>query len=210
MSQQEFVPEPQDQQYRQDQQGQDAQSQDNEEVYAEPYYWSTQRKSSNIPKEEHPSTYEESIPPYSYRAQDSATYKKQADNIVDADPGPQQRQERQSQKQQFSSGGNTSGTRERSYRQYNMRWQVPPWARPQPRKPGNLLWRVLMIVVLGVILIKILPFLVGLALAIIGIAAFIILLPLLIIIGLVLAIAVAAGIAYLMFRNRVSRRWRGF
>ena len=63
MNQQEFFSEGQDQQPLES------------EIQAQPYYWSTRpkAKTGDVPKNEHPSTYEESIPPYSYRAQESAS-----------------------------------------------------------------------------------------------------------------------------------------
>src|SRR5947209_14741049 len=46
------------------------------EIQAQPYYWSSRpkAKTGDVPKNEHPSTYEGAIPPYSYRAQEDISY----------------------------------------------------------------------------------------------------------------------------------------
>ncbi|MBV8694006.1 MAG: hypothetical protein JO125_15840 [Chloroflexi bacterium] len=152
-------------QQEQEQQGSQAGQSDNR--YA-PYYWSTKSEAGKMPKTDHPLSYEETIPPYSYQAQD------RAEHIY-----TQQEEVRQDIPQYGS-------------RPYNMQppqWQqVPPWARPQRNKKGMLRWIVL--IVLGLLLIKPLLILVGILLASVGIVLFVVLLPILIIFGILLAIAV--------------------
>lgn len=200
MSQQEFAPEPQKQRDRLDQ---GAEYQRDDEIYARPY---TQSTSSSMPKEDHPSTYEASIPPYSYRAQENTTYNQRADRVVDEKPPTQRARREQQQQERFSSRENASGTQTNAYSRYryNANWQVPPWARPQPQRPGRMVWRILAIVILCVILVKLLPIFIALALAIIGVIGIMlltVLLPILIVLALLF-----------LFISRIGfyRRWRGF
>src|SRR5947209_19644524 len=89
------------------------------EIQAQPYYWSTRpkAKTGDVPKNEHPSTYEESIPPYSYRAQESASYTSPQGNPAYRADARQQR------------SGGAFGQSDRPYAAYTMQWQVPSWAR---------------------------------------------------------------------------------
>ena len=195
MSQQEFAHEPQ---------GQSEQSSEREEIYAQPYYWSTKPKSGGILKDEHPSTFEESIPPYSYPAQDSAGYRQQRDNIVDSEPAQKQRQQ-----QQFSPDGDAFEQGYRPYAQYNRWRQVPPWAQPQ-RHQGRRILRVIVLIILGLILIKPLLALIGILLVgAVGIALFAILIALLVaFIVAVVALVVMTALGIPIGRGR--RRWRGW
>ncbi|MBA2678012.1 MAG: hypothetical protein H0U76_06415 [Ktedonobacteraceae bacterium] len=145
MSQQEF----------QSQAGASKQSLAEEEVYARPR--PNKRKAGSVPKSEHPSTYEEEemVPPYVYRAQDTA--------------------EQSDQKQQTSFSANQkTGTRRRDfspdgdafemgYRPYQMwaRRQASSQAHPQrgPRHIGRLIFLIILAVVLLPVLFKVLTFL---------------------------------------------------
>ena len=198
MSQQEFVPEPQ---------GQSEQSSEHEEIYTQPYYWSTKPKSGGILKDEHPSTFEESIPPYSYPAQDSTRYRQQRDNVVDSEPAQKQRQ-----RQQFSPDGDAFEQGYRPYTQYNRWQQVPPWAQPQ-RHQGRHVLRWIVLIVLGLALLKPLLVLVGILLAgVIGIALFAILLPILIALMIAIIVAMIALVVMTALGipiGRGRRRWGG-
>ncbi len=182
MSQQQLVPEPQD--------GSSSSSQGNEEIYKRPY---KSARSSNMPKDEHPSTFEETIPPYSYRAQDRVTQNT---------PEPANRahfyetnaSERQSRRRRFSPDGDALENGYQPYRQQQrMRSQVPSWARPQQHKNRHLL-RWIILLVLVIVFIKPLIILIGgLFLAGLTVIGFIILIPLivlgvLLVVGLMLAI----------------------
>src|SRR5690242_4752664 len=114
------------------------------EIQAQPYYWSTRpkAKTGDVPKNEHPSTYEEAIPPYSYRAQETAS----------STPRQENRGARANAGQHRSDTPRDAF--ERSYQPstaYNMQWQVPWWARPQHNNGKGL--RTAVFVVLGLLLI---------------------------------------------------------
>src|SRR5437763_9302746 len=132
MNQQEFFSEGQDQQPLE------------REIQAEPYYRSTRpkAKTGDVPKNEHPSTYEESIPLYSYRAQESASYDSHQENLDYRENARQQRSDfaRDAFEQSY-----------RSSTAYNMQWQVPSWARPQHNHSKGL--RTAVFIVLGFLLI---------------------------------------------------------
>jgi len=192
----------QEQEFSSEAQGKDQRALDNEEIYTQqPYYWATKPPKGNEPKDEHPSTFEDSIPPYSYQAQEYDA-PRQSERVVDADsPGREQAQ------------------RARSQTQYQAYWQVPLWARPQ-RQRGNKVWRWLVLLILAVVLIKPIIVLVTIILGAIGIALgvalFAILLPIFILLLILLAFAAMALILLALlgvpirrgrFRTR-SRSWR--
>ena len=184
MSQQEFAPQ---------------QSAGDEEIYTQPYK-ASQRNSSEL-KEEHPSTFEESIPPHSYRAQDSAS-QRSYDPAYTAHPHETDMRARRSRRWRFSPDGDALENGYRPYQQrQRMYYQPPMWARPQQHS-GLRLLRWLALVVLAILLIKPLLILLGaLFLAGLGILALIILIPLILIgtvlvltlIGLILGRAVWRG-----------------
>src|ERR1700737_3472937 len=133
MSQQEFLP-PEQEPLKQDA---------SEEIDVRPYYWSTSPKSGNLPKNEHPSTFEDSIPPYSYAAQDAL-------------PPPQEQQQEQEKATYYSSGQGKQSQQQqagpqrstfqygyRPYTNYNTQSQVPPWARPQRHNRRVFRWVIL-------------------------------------------------------------------
>src|SRR5689334_969798 len=125
MSQQQLVPEP-------------PQDQD---VSGQSYRYKAARRSGNMPKEDHPATFEETVPPYSYPAQDRVTYKREN--------GRQESHARQHQRQHT---GDAFETGNRPYQQYRYR-QVPPWARPQ-RHQRMYIWRWLIVAILVLLAIK--------------------------------------------------------
>jgi hypothetical protein len=189
MSQQQFVP----------QEGSERLSGD-EEIYQQ-YFKAP--KNGNILKEEHPSTFEASIPAYSYRAQDAAA-QRSYDTATTAHPHETDERARRSRRRRFSPDGDALENGYRPYQQ-RMQYQAPSWARPQRHnRPHTLRWIVL--IVLGIILIKPLLILLGaLLLTGLGVLALIILIPL-IVIGAVLAGALMIALFGLLLGRAV---WHG-
>ncbi len=170
-----------------------------QESEARPYYWSTRPNTGNMPKNEHPANFENSIsglppvPPYSYAAQDRV-----------AQPSYQSAQSQQ-QRRHFSPDGDAMEHGYRPYGSYNR--SVPPWARPQG---GNKVARTLIFVVLGFMLLKPLLALLGALLLLAGVA----LVGLFVVGGLALVtLLIVFGImgrrpSFSMFRSsRRGRRW---
>ena len=172
------------------------------ESEARPYYWSTRPNTGNIPKNEHPANFEDSIaglppiPPYSYQAQDRPT------QGTYMNTPPQQQQ--QARRNNLSPDGDAM---EHGYRPYgSYQRQVPPWARPQR---GNKAGRVIIFVILGFMLLKPLLALLGFLL-LAGVA----LVGLFVVAGLVLiSMFVVFGLMgrrppFGLFRSpRPGRRW---
>jgi hypothetical protein len=183
MSQQQLVPEPQDQ----DGSGQS-------------YRYKAARRSGNIPKEEHPATFEDTVPPYSYPAQDRVTYK--------SENGRQESRARQYQRQRPGDDGDAFEMGYRPYQQSSYR-QV----RPQ-RHRGVHVCRWLIVVGLILLVIKILPLI---ALAIVGLLSvltFVLLLPFIILFSVLAVVLIIALLALLSVRGFVRslfgrRRWGG-
>ena len=195
MSQQQLVPEPQD--------GNSSDTQGSEEIYKRPY---KSARSKNMPKDEHPSTFEETIPPHSYRAQDRVT-QNTPDPLSGAHFHETNAHERQSRRRRFSPDGDALENGYQPYRQQQQRVynQVPPWARPQQHRSRRVL-RWIVLFVLALVLIK--PFLIlmgGLLLAGLAVLGFIILIPL-IIVGVLLLV----GLMFAIFGIGLGRAvWRG-
>jgi hypothetical protein len=179
------------------------------EIQAQPYYWSTRPKArtGDAPKNEHPSTYEESIPPYSYRAQESGSYP------LDQEDAAYRANVRQ---HRSDSARDVFGQSYRPYTAYTMQWQVPPWARPQHNNGNGL--RTAVFVVLGLLLfvplLKLLFFLIAGIGILLGIAVLAIaLIP--IIIAFLAVFALVALMVLGMFGirpwrlRRASHRWGG-
>ena len=178
MSQQQLVPEPQDESANG--------SQENEEIDRH-LYKSAHTRSSDKPKDEHPSTFEETIPPYSYHAQDRVA-QNPADPAHSAHFHETNARERQARRRRFSPDGDAL---ENGYRPYQQQYsQVPSWARPQRQRNSHFL-RWLVLVILVILLIKPLLVLIG-GLFLAGLTVFIliplIVLGVLLLVGLVLAI----------------------
>lgn len=169
------------------------------EIQAQPYYWPTRPKAEtgDMPKNEHPSTYEESVPPYSYRAQEGASYTSRRENPT----------YRTNARQHWSdSDGDAFERGYRPYTAYYMQWQVPSWARPQHNNGKGL--RTAIFVVLGLMLIvpllKIAAFLLAGIGILLGIAVFaIVLLPL-----VIAFLAVFAAVALIVLTLFGIRPWR--
>lgn len=183
----------QEQEFTSESQGASKQAQDNEEIYTQqPYYWSTKPRTGDGPKDEHPATFEDSLPPYSYQAQEygSAQQSEQANRTSSTErerPQPN-----------------------RSNTQYSAYWQVPSWARPQQQK-GNKVLRWLILIILAAVLIKpiilVITVILGAVGLVIGVALFAILLPILIILAILLAF-VAMALIFLAMLGVPIRRGR--
>ena len=190
MSQQQLVPEP-------------PQDQD---VSGQSYRYKAARRSGNMPKEDHPATFEETVPPYSYPAQDRVTYRREN--------GRQESRtyQRQRQRLRTDEDGDAFEMGYRPYQQYRYR-QVPPWARPQRHQRVHI-WRWLIVIVLILLAIKILPLVALGIVALLGVFTFILLLPLIILFGLLAVVFLIALLAWLSVRGLVRslfghRRWGG-
>jgi hypothetical protein len=188
------------------------------EVY-KPYYWSTRPvsgksgKTGDIPKNEHPSTFEDTIPPYSYPAQEPMPPVQEQPY---AEPVKRQQQQRQ---QPFSPDGDAF---EHGYRPYMGNYnqgkytaqQVPPWARPQPHNHSVLRW--LPLLILGLIFIRPLLFIITHLLAVVGIfvgvAALAILVPIIFVLILAGIISIIVLIVLSSLGIPVWRRrpWGGY
>jgi len=100
-------------------------------------------------------------------------------------------------RQQLSPDGDAYEESYRAYRQYNSWRAAPPWARPQPQGKGAL--RLAVLIVLGLLLLKPLLIVAGVLLAviggIIGIAFLAIALPIIFAVGIVSIILIAFRVA---------------
>ncbi len=109
-------------------------------------------RTSDMPKFEHPSTFDETIPPYSYAAQDGGdSARRQGQNASKSS----QRQD--SRRQNFSPDGDAFETGYRPYARYRTqnRWHF--WARPQQQRSiGRTIFFVLLAILLIPVLIKVL------------------------------------------------------
>ncbi|HEY4383480.1 MAG TPA: DUF308 domain-containing protein [Ktedonobacteraceae bacterium] len=201
MSQQEFFPPPQS--------SQADELSDAEVSIQRPRSWSNQDKTGDITKSEHPSVYEEELPPYSYPAQDHRSVSKEREESTSRFADKQDTHHQRTQ-QHFSPDGDAM---EYGYRPR----QVPPWARPQPQRKRHILsW--VMLIVLIILLIKMLPFLATIIFALLGIGLFLVFLPILIVLvfvaifaGLVLFLLSRMGIPVgrsLFHMRRWNNGWR--
>jgi hypothetical protein len=197
VSQQQLVPEPQD--------GSSSNSQGNEEIYKRPY---KSARSGNMPKDEHPSTFEETIPPYSYRAQDRVA-QNTPDPANTAHFYETNARERQSRRRRFSPDGDALENGYQPYRQQQrVHSQVPSWARPQQRRNARFL-RWIIVLILAIIFIKPLVVLIGgLFLAGLTVLGFIILIPLIVLGALLLAGLVLAILGIVLGRAVWRGIWR--
>lgn len=140
-----------------------------------PYYWSSapengkSGKTGDMPKNEHPSTFEDTIPPYSYPAQGMAAPQSQA--YTEAGKQTGQTRQQHIKRQQFSPDGDALEYGYRPYQHqagYNYAaQQVPPWARPQQHNGRGLRW--LVFIILGIVFLPPVLWLVGHLLAVLGI-----------------------------------------
>jgi len=112
---------------QQDSQGSSSQFEDNEEqsTFASPWLIQDKGRTHEGPKSEHPSTYDESTPPLSYRAQDQRQ----------ASPSPKIGARPASAQKNFPEVDDLKMAH-RPYNQYKGGWQVPYWARTQQNNSG--------------------------------------------------------------------------
>jgi|SRR5713101_1851933 len=191
MSQQEFVPQSQQSQGLRSE-GQQPLSDD--EIYypQHPYNWSTRESKAGPPRDEPPSSYDEVIIQRGYQAQDRAANTRQQEQARKSSADS-----RSGWRQQLSPDGDAYEESYRAYRQYNSWRAVPPWARPQPQ--GKSALRLAVLIVLGLLLIKPLLIVAGVLLAviggIIGIALLAIVLPIIFVVGIVSIILIAFRVA---------------
>jgi hypothetical protein len=134
MSQQELMPEPQSS--KSSQELYKAQSQDRQsstETYAQSYS-KPQQSRGDLPKTDHPSTFEDSLPPYSYPAQDQIMFMQQ--------PRPEQNTQWQQQKQtrEYGPAREIPTNAYQSYSQYNGQQQTPSRVRPQEHTINSSKW----------------------------------------------------------------------
>lgn len=199
MSQQEFVPQ---------NQGQHAQSHDDEEIYTS-YYRPNRRKDKALPKSEHPSTFEDSIPPYSYRAQDEAAPSSEEPRFASKSTYNRE----QPSRRHFSPDGDAFETGYQPYRQPQMQFQVPPWARP-PRHKMHI-GRLIVLIVSMLLIAKMIPLLIGLILTLVVVAGIFVLIPVFVALAilipvLVMIALVVLGIGGPIFLHRRALNGRGW
>jgi hypothetical protein len=171
-------------------QSQDEQSLSDEVSRQRSSYRVAKSKAGDMPKDEHPSTFE-SIPPYSYQAQSPK-------QISDA---PQDQRFAFEADQRYHPDA-------QSYKQQ----QVPLWAQPQRQKGGKSA-RWIIFLILGIILIKPIAALITIIAAgigvILGIVAFAILLPIIVILTILVALAIFALIVLTVLKVPIGQgRWR--
>lgn len=179
---------------------------DSSESEARPYYWSTKQNTGNIPKNEHPANFEDSvaslppIPPYSYQAQDRPMQGTQGAQYITPPPASQQQGKQQ---QRFGPDGDALEHGYRPYNTYNM--QAPPWARQQRSKKA---WRMFALIVLGFFLIRPLLLLLGGLIVAFGVI-------LIVVLSLAVGAAIIGLFFFLAFRGSLPfarsrrRRWGG-
>ncbi len=134
MSQQELMPEPQSP--KSSQKLYKAQSQDRQsstETYARSYS-KPQQSRGDLPKTDHPSTFEDSLPPYSYPAQDQIMFMQQ--------PSPEQNTQWQYQEQtrEYGPAREIPTNAYQSYSQYNGQQQAPSRVQPQEHTINSSKW----------------------------------------------------------------------
>jgi hypothetical protein len=134
MSQQEFIPESRHQH---------GATQNSEEASTAQQY--NRRRQSDMPKQDHPSSYDDTVPPYGYQAQDKAKSTQQ-----------------QAQEPRFREGS-----------QQQWQWQyVPPWARPQQHTGNPTRW--IKILLITLLILVAIPLLIKLLLILFAVFAFIV------------------------------------
>ncbi len=199
MDQQEFVPRSQ---------SEEQQSQDEEEidVPAQPYYWSTK---PNTPKDEPTSLYDlpmvQSETPNDYQngymALDTADTSQSGEKIDTSRPVTAPLQ---AQRQQFSPDGDAYEYQYRPNNASYQQWSVPPFARRRMRNPARWVW----LIILGLIFFGPLMHILGAFVAVAGVIILVLLLPFLLVL--------LVGVPIMLFRvgrglGRASngqRRWR--
>lgn len=143
MSQQELMPEPQSSRSTQASHKTQRQSRhvwSGTEINAQIYNWPRQLKTTDLPKSDHPATFEDSLPPYSYPAQDQT--------MLTQESNPEQSTQWQQQARDAKTA--TTGAYQ-SYNQYNAHQQAPWWTQPQGNTTDTSKWIGLVLLVLVVL-----------------------------------------------------------
>jgi hypothetical protein len=202
MSQQEFFPSPQSS--KRDELA------DVEIAPQRPISWSSKFKTGDVTKNEHPSTYEEeSLPLYSYPAQDrrsTASGRTTQGEQSRMSPNTTSTSTRQRTQQSFSPDGDAM---EYGYRPHR---STTTQARSL-RKGRNTILRVVVLVFCLILLLKLLPFLATVFVTLLGIGLFLILLPILIVLAFViifggLVLLLLSRLGFPVWRNLLGRhRW---
>src|SRR5436309_12756239 len=125
-------------------------------------------KTSEMPKNDHPATFEQSIPPYVYPAQDGVrTQEHKQQQRTNAQYARLTRD--MSGNQRFSPDGDALEHGYRPYRRYNYSNGngVPFWARPR-RGIGMKPARLLVLILLGAVLLHALPAIIVVTLTLLG------------------------------------------
>lgn len=162
------------------------------------FYRSNKGKGGDLPKNDHPSTFEEFVPPYRYQAQDGPSRR-----ATKAD----RRQQEQRTRRGLSPDGDALENGYHPERQAHV-YQVPPWARPQHNNRGVLRW-VIGIFILILLIKPILMLLGFLFVALAGITIIALIIPLLIFLFLFIMFFVLAIVIFFMFvRRSRNRTWR--
>ncbi|HLZ55452.1 MAG TPA: hypothetical protein VKR06_00780 [Ktedonosporobacter sp.] len=171
----------------------EGQAQDDEEIQA--YY--RPKKAGDTLKEEHPSTFEDEVPPYSYPAQDRETRSR----IEERERG--QQSQSQQRRQRFSGpDGDAFENGYQPFRQYNGPQQFPWQGRSQRQNPGRQVLRWILLIVFGIALFKVLTVVIPLLLVLMGILAVLILIPILVIVGLIITFMILSGLGIPVGRGR--------
>jgi len=131
------------------------------------------------PKSEHPSTFEESIPPLSYRAQDSGQASSTSSQNVGATSVP-------TDTASPDADAGAAETAQRPYSQFTGSWQVPSWARPQK---NNNFWTIWFYVLAAVLALPALWFIITVVIPIVALVVLIILAMLAILLFIVVIVA---------------------
>jgi len=199
MSQQEFFPSPQSS--KQDELA------DVEIAPQRPISWSSKFKTGDVTKNEHPSTYEEeSLPPYSYAAQDrrsTASGRAMKGEQLHMSSNTTSTNARPGMQQSLSPDGDAM---EYGYRPYRSTTRIRSL-----RKGRNNILRVIALVICLIVLMKLLPFLATAFVTLLGIGLFLILLPILIVLAFVLifgglVLLLLSRLGFPVWRNLFGRR----
>jgi hypothetical protein len=173
MSQQELMPEPRLSQSSPESykaQSQNRQARSDAETDVQPYNRSRRLRNSELPKSDHPSTFEDSLPLYSYPAQDQALSTQQRN------PEQNIQRQRQARTHDASTDRTISTDTYQSYSQYNAQQQTPWWI-SQPHKVDNSKWIGLLL--LALVLLVSIPVLCSIGTAFVSVVFLFSLLPVL-------------------------------
>jgi hypothetical protein len=173
---------------QQDSQGSSGRFQDDQEqsTLASPWLIQHKGRKHEGPKSEHPSTFDESIPPLSYRAQDQRqTSTSSSPAKAGASPGATYK---------TSPEADASKRAQRPYSQYTGTWQVPSWAKPQENHFGNIWFYVL----IAILALPVLWFIITVILPLVALVVLVVL----VVVGILLLAFVI--IAALWFIGRVD------